>query len=148
MLKSEINLLKDKVQELKSSANLSSTSNILYPFNEMPDISIQYLRNYRDVEIQQAILEIVMPMYEQAKVEEQKSIPTILKVDKAVSPELKDSPHRTLIVLGVLFLFLFALIPFVFWGEKVVIRKEFTNPLQAKESNFFNRIIKIYRMKF
>ena len=144
----EINLLKDKVQELKSSANLSSTSNILYPFNEMPDISIQYLRNYRDVEIQQAILEIVMPMYEQAKVEEQKSIPTILKVDKAVSPELKDSPHRTLIVLGVLFLFLFALIPFVFWGEKVVIRKEFTNPLQAKESNFFNRIIKIYRMKF
>ena len=144
----EINMLKDKIQELKSSTTLSSTSNILYPFKQMPDISIQYLRNYRDVEIQEAILEIVMPMYEQAKVDEQKSIPTLLVIDNAVPPELKYSPKRSVIILGMLFLFSFLFIPIVFWGEKAVTREKFENPLQIKGANFFNRIVKIYRIKF
>ena len=143
----EINLLKAKVMQLKDSSDLSATSNILYPFKEMPDIAIQYLRNYREVKIQEEILEIVLPMYEQAKVEEQKSIPTIMVIDKAVPPELKDSPKRTAIVLGILFLFSFILVPFVFIAEKGVKREQFINPLQIKESNFFKKIIKIYRMK-
>ena len=144
----EIHLLKKKVQELKSSPNLGATSNIFYPFKEMPDISIQYLRAFREVEIQQAIQEIVMPMYEQAKVEEQKSIPTVLVIDKAVPPELKYSPKRSVIVIGAFFLFLFLLMPFVFWGEKVLNRDKLENPLQVKESNFFNKIVKFYRIKF
>ncbi len=144
----EINLLKSKVQELKNSSGLSSTSNILFPFNKMPDISIQYLRTFREVEIQQAILEIVMPMFEQAKVEEQKSIPTIMIIDKAVPPELKDSPKRSTIILGMLFLFSFLFIPIIFWGEKAVNREKLENPLQIRESSFFKRIVKIYRIKF
>ena len=147
-VKSEIKLLKDKVQEIKNSPNLSATSNILFPFKDMPNIAIQYLRTFREVEIQQSILEIVMPMYEQAKVEEQKSMPTILIMDKAIAPELKYSPKRSVIILGVLFLVLFFLIPFVFWGEKSVNREKFVNPLQEKEGNFFSRILKIYRIKF
>jgi len=144
----EVNLLKGKVQELKNSPNLSATSNILFPFKQMPNIAIQYLRTFREVEIQQAILEIVMPMYEQAKVEEQKSIPTIMVIDRAVPPELKDSPKRSVIILGMLFLFSFLFIPIVFWGEKAISREKLENPLQIKESNFFRRVIKIYRIKF
>jgi len=144
----EINMLKKKVQELKNSPNLGATSNILFPFKEMPNIAIQYLRTFREVEIQQSILEIVMPMYEQAKVEEQKSMPTIMLMDEAVAPELKYSPKRSVIILGVLFLVLFFLMPFIFWGEKAVRRDKYQNPLQEKEANFFSRILKIYRMKF
>ena len=114
----------------------------------MPNIAIQYLRTYREVEIQQSILEIVMPMFEQAKVEEQKSIPTIMLIDKAVAPELKYSPKRSVIILGLLFFFSFLFIPFVFWAEKSINRENFHNPLQLKETNFFKRIVKIYRMKF
>lgn len=146
-IKSEIKLLKDKVQEIKNSPNLSATSNVLFPFKEMPNIAIQYLRTYREVEIQQSILEIVMPMYEQAKVEEQKSMPTIMLMDEAVAPELKYSPKRSVIVLGVLFLVLFILIPFIFWGEQAIEREKYKNPLQEKEANFFSRILKIYKMK-
>ncbi len=146
-VKDEINLLKNKVQELKNSPNLGATSNVLFPFKDMPNIAIQYLRTYREVEIQQSILEIVMPMYEQAKVEEQKSMPTIMLMDEATIPELKHSPKRSVIILGVLFLVLFILVPFVFWGEKAATREKFENPLQEKEANFFKRILKIYRMK-
>jgi tyrosine-protein kinase Etk/Wzc len=146
-VQAEMNLLKKKVQELKNSPNLGASSNILFAFKDMPSIAIQYLRTYREVEIQQSILEIVMPMYEQAKVEEQKSIPTIMLIDKAVAPELKYSPKRSVIIIGMLFLFLFLFIPFVFLAEKSVTRKEYQNPLQLKEANFFNKIIKIYRIK-
>lgn len=144
----EINLLKKKVQELKNSQSLSSNSNILFPFKDMPNIAIQYLRTYREVEIQQSILEIVMPMYEQAKVEEQKSMPTVMLMDKAVPSEIKYSPKRSAIVIGVLFLSLFSLIPLIFWGEKVINKNKFENPLQEKEMAFFSKILKIYRLKF
>ncbi len=146
-VKKEIEMLKLKVQEIKNSPNLSSSSNILFSFKQMPDIALKYLRTYREVEIQQSILEIVMPMYEQAKVEEQKSIPTIMLIDKAVSPELKYSPKRSVIVMGIVFLFLFMLVPFVFLSETSIRREEFSNPLQNKMSILFKKIVKIYRMK-
>ncbi len=143
----EIELLKQKVQELKNSNELSSSSNILYPFKNMPDIAIEYLRAFREVTIQESILEIVMPMYEQAKVEEQKSIPTILTIDKAVPPQLKFRPKRAIIVLGIFFLFLFILLPIVFWGEKVLTREKQENPLQEKEFSLFSRVKRIYKLK-
>jgi len=143
----EMNLLKKKVQELKNSTNLSSTSNVLFPFKEMPNIAIQYLRNYREVEIQQSILEIIMPMYEQAKVEEQKSMPTVMVINRAVPPQLKDSPKRSAIIIGILFLFSFFFIPFVFVAEKAVNREGFQNPLQIKGANFSKKIVKIYKLK-
>ena len=144
----EIKLLKDKVEEMKSSPDLSSTSNVLYPFKEMPKIAIQYLRSYREVKIQEEILEIVLPMYEQAKVDEQKSMPTIMVIDKAVPPQIKYSPKRSVIVLGPFFLALFILILLVLWMEKAVTRKEHKNPLQVKETNFFAKIVKVYKIKF
>ena len=146
-IKAEINLLKQKVQELKSSKNLNATSNVFYSFKEMPDIAIKYLRVFREVEIQQAIQEIVMPMYEQAKVEEQKSIPTVMVIDQAVPPQLKYSPKKSVIILGALFLASFIFIPLVYWMEKSVTRKEYKNPLQIKESKFFSNIVRFYRIK-
>ena len=147
-IKSEIKLLKDKVQEIKNSPSLSATSNVLFPFKNMPNIAIQYLRTYREVEIQQSILEIVMPMYEQAKVEEQKSMPTIMLMDKAIAPELKHSPKRSVIILGVVLLFFLFLLPVTFWAENALNREVNRNPLQIKEANLFNRVVKVYRMKF
>ena len=144
----EINLLKQKVQELKNSPNLGASSNVLFSFKDMPNIALQYLRTYREVEIQQSILEIVMPMYEQAKVDEQKSIPTVMVIDTAVPPQLKYSPKKSVIILGALFLSTFLFIPLVFWMERAVTRKEHRNPLQTKEANFFLKISKIYRIKF
>jgi len=88
-----------------------------------------------------------MPMYEQAKVEEQNSIPTVILVDEAVPPELKYSPKRLPIILGIFFLFLFLFIPVIFLGEKIIVKEKFQNPLQQKAAKFFTRVLKIYRIK-
>lgn len=144
----EIELLKTKVQELKSSNNLSSKSNVLFSFKEMPDIAIKYMRIYREVQIQQSILEFVMPMYEQAKVEEQKSIPTVMIIDFAVPPQLKYSPKRSFIILGILFLTTFLLIPFIFICDTIINKTDYDNPLQLKFKKIVNWIHKFYRLKF
>jgi len=145
-IQSEVNLLKKKVEELKNSSNLSASSNILFPFKEMPNISIQYLRIFREVEIQQTILEVVLPLYEQAKVEEQKSMPTIMVLDKAVPPQLKDSPKRSFIILSVFFFTLFILIIAVFRGEKVLNTYIQNNPIDKIEYSFFRSISRLFKV--
>jgi tyrosine-protein kinase Etk/Wzc len=141
----EVTLLKKKVQEIKNSSDLGLKSNVLFAFKKMPDIAIQYLRTFREVEIQQSILEIVLPMYEQAKVEEQKSIPSVMVIDKAVPPQLKYSPKRAVIIIGSFLLVLFILIPFVFMSEKAIRRGNFDNPLEEQFALFVRSVKKFYK---
>jgi len=142
----EVEVLRKKVQELKNSSNLSSKSNVLFAFKQMPEIAIKYLRAYRDVKIQEAILDIVMPMYEQAKVEEQKSIPSVIVIDKAIPPQLKYKPKRMVIVVSSLFLVLFILIPLVFLCEKIATLEEIDNQLLSQLFALVQRIQKIYHI--
>ena len=146
-LKNEAELLRKKVDELKYSNNLSSASNIMFPFKEMPYLSLKYLRYYREIEIQQNILEVLLPLYEQAKVEEQKSIPTILVVDRAEPPQLKDSPKRSFIILLFFFLGLFLLIPLILIGDRVLKEEEKNNTIEKFQYNFFDRIKRIFHIK-
>lgn len=67
--------------------------------SQIPEAGIGTLRLYREVAIQQKILEFLIPIFEQAKVDEHKDIPVILVLDKAVPPEKKDRPKRMLITL-------------------------------------------------
>jgi uncharacterized protein involved in exopolysaccharide biosynthesis len=64
----------------------------------IPEAGISTLRLYREVMIQQKILEFVLPLLEQARVDEQKNVPVTLVLDRAVVPEKKDRPKRALIV--------------------------------------------------
>ncbi|MCX6149587.1 MAG: Wzz/FepE/Etk N-terminal domain-containing protein [Ignavibacteriales bacterium] len=146
-MQTQIDMLKTKVLELKNGDKLSSVSNVLFPFKGIPNITMQYLRHFREVEIQSKILEVILPLYEQAKVEEQKSVPTIIRLDKAVPPQLKDSPKKGFIIISISFLGLFFFALVVFKGESSITRKEFRNPLQEKETKIYLRLVKIYRLK-
>jgi len=63
-----------------------------------PEIGITSFRLYRDVLIPQKVLEFLIPMYEQARLEEQKDIPVVIVLDKAVPAEKKARPRRLIIV--------------------------------------------------
>lgn len=106
----EIKYFQEKFQEIKTEGKENS---IFIPYNELPSNAIEYYRYYREVEINNRILEFVLPLYEQAKVEEQKKIPVLQVIDYAKPAEEKSFPPRlilTLIVgLGV-FSILFAFI--------------------------------------
>lgn len=72
---------------------------VLVPFNKFPDLGIEYFRRYRDVEIQAKILQFLTPVFEQAKVEENRQTPAVVILDKAVPPERKAKPKVTIFAL-------------------------------------------------
>jgi uncharacterized protein involved in exopolysaccharide biosynthesis len=147
-MNAQLIFLKNKVEELKNSSKLSFPSNVLFPFSEVPDLIINYYRIFREIEIQSKILEFVLPMYEQAKVEEQKSIPTLIVVDPAVPPTLKFSPKKAFIILLFFFLGLFIHLPFIFRMEGIYNLKMINNPLDEKENKIYSRVVKFYRIRF
>jgi uncharacterized protein involved in exopolysaccharide biosynthesis len=147
-MKDQLDKLVSKVNELKNATKLSYNSNVLFPFSEVPDLTINYYRLFREIEIQSKILEFVLPMYEQAKVEEQKSIPTLIIVDPAVPPDLKHSPKKAFIILLLFFLGLFIHLPLIFRMERIHNRHMIYNPLDEKENKYYSGLVKIYRIKF
>ncbi len=140
-------IMKRRIQELKDKSQLSYPSNVLYPFSKLPDVAINYYRAFRDVEIQTKILEFVLPMYEQALVEEQKSVPNLLIVDKAVPPQLKHSPKKAFIILLFFFLGLFVHLPVIFWLSGFNKLEKSTNTIEQMGKNISTSLINFYKMK-
>ena len=75
----------------------------------------QAVKSYRDVKVQEAMLEVLIKQYEQARVDEAKEGPLLQQVDVAVAPERKSKPKRAIIILVAAFagLFLGVLVAFV-----------------------------------
>lgn len=143
----QVKFIEQKVNELNESKKIAEGSNILYSFKEMPQLAMDYYRFFREVELQSKILEFVLPLYEQALVEEQKSIPTVVVVDEAVPPQLKHAPKKAFIILLFGFFGLFILIPLVFWAERSVTLSDYKNELEEKQKRFFEKVAGFYRIR-
>lgn len=59
----------------------------------------QAVKSYRDVKVQEAMLEVLIRQYELARVDEAKEGPLLQQVDVATAPERKSKPKRAIIVL-------------------------------------------------
>ncbi len=147
-LQKQVVLIQNKIKGMKNGSKDLENSIIFFPFKKAPEIQKNYLRLYREIEIQSKIQEFLLPLYEQAVMEEHKNIPSIIVLDKAVPPEMKYSPKRSFIVIGVGLMFFFLIILFVFRGEEAINRTQFNNPLEEKEKRFYERIAKRYKLKF
>ena len=103
------------VREFKKSLeNLQSgkkNNPLLMSLNSLPDKAVKYLRYYRDVKIFTSMLEFIIPLYEQAKFDEQKEIPILQVIDDGVPPEKKSYPSRVLFsIIITISLILFSLL--------------------------------------
>jgi capsule polysaccharide export protein KpsE/RkpR len=82
-----------KLREMRSQSDPGSP---LLALKTLPKTAIEVLRRYREVEINNLILEYITPVHEQAKIEEKKDYPMIQVVDNAVQPAKKSYPPRIL----------------------------------------------------
>ncbi len=103
----ELRELQTKYDEFKYGSkfdknNPKQSQDFFLPFAEVPEIGLQYLRLFREVTMQEKILEFLLPEYEQAKIQEAKDTPSVQVLDKAVLPIRKASPKTmiTTIVAG------------------------------------------------
>jgi tyrosine-protein kinase Etk/Wzc len=111
-----------------------------------PELGLESFRLYRDVVIQQKIVEFLIPVYEQARIDEQKDIPVVLVLDRAVPAERKARPQRLLIVMSVSTISLFSLIAIVFAMHGIVRRKEPNNAMERNLRRQVSKVVSLYRM--
>ena len=88
-----------KLNKLKND----STNNLLLSLNTLPENALQYYRYYRNIEIYNTILEFVIPLYEQARFQEQKDIPVFQVIDYAMPPAKKSFPPRAIFTVLITF---------------------------------------------
>jgi capsule polysaccharide export protein KpsE/RkpR len=101
-----------KIAEEELSSKISSMKkgekgNVLLGINTLPEKAMKYVRYYRDVEIYNKMLEFIVPLYEKARFDEQKTAPVLQILDHAVPPLKRAYPQRTLMALGVSFAVVF-----------------------------------------
>lgn len=113
----------------------------------IPEAGLETFRLYRTVAAQQKILEVLLPLYEQAKINEQKDMPVLLVLDRAVPPERKVKPQRLLIMLSAGFLAFFLMIALAFLMEGLAQRTRTTTTLEERLRRFVMRISSLYRTR-
>ncbi len=93
----EIQEYRRKLDEMNSgSSGGTGDVKILVPFKQAPELAAEYVRFYRNLQIQNKILEFLTPIYEQAKIEERRNTPSVVVLDIAAVPERKAKPKIAL----------------------------------------------------
>jgi capsule polysaccharide export protein KpsE/RkpR len=146
ILKSELQKLESNLEKIRAGNYSDNQSLIFLPQNKLPEIYKKYFTIFGEIEIQTKLLEFILPMYEQAMMEEQKNIPTLIVVDEAVPSELKYFPKRSFIVISVLFLLLIIHLITVPRLEKVISMISTKNEVEKIEYKSYSFLKKLYRI--
>jgi tyrosine-protein kinase Etk/Wzc len=112
----------------------------------IPENGLTSIRLYRDVVTYQKILEFLIPMYEQAKINEQKDLPVLLILDKAIPAEYKVKPQRILIILSVSTIWLMFSIAITYLFQGVCRRGNEMEPNTRKLFTGIQRIARLYHI--
>jgi len=66
----------------------------------LPADSLEYIRQYREVNFHNSLYELLLKQSEAATLDEAKSAPMLQLVDRALPPDKKSGPHRLLLIAG------------------------------------------------
>lgn len=94
----ELNILRENLNKLYNNEN---PNDIILNYGDIPEISTNYVRILGEAEVMQELLKYLVPIYENARMEETKAIPGLVVVDAPTIAERKDRPKRSIIVIGV-----------------------------------------------
>jgi tyrosine-protein kinase Etk/Wzc len=92
----KIDAIKKQIMDLKNNPKDDQFS---FSLKGSPDILINYMRLTRNVEIQSKLIAYILPVYEQAKLEEKRETPSVIVLDQPNFPEVKAKPKRVTSIL-------------------------------------------------
>jgi uncharacterized protein involved in exopolysaccharide biosynthesis len=87
-----------KVELNKLEAKGSSGHDPLMPTGRMPAVGTEYMRKLRDLKFNETLYELLTKQYEAARLDEARDAVVIQVIDKAVPPDKRAKPKRTLMV--------------------------------------------------
>ena len=109
--------------------------------SNVPEQTIESLRIFRELLIQQKIFELLTPLLEEARLEELRDTPAVLILDQAVPAEERARPKRLLITLAMGVVCLIVSITYVISTDSLDRLKE-TNPDKYKKVEEIRSILK------
>ncbi len=142
--KFQLEQLKD---QLRSVYKGKSEDDFFISIKEIPELQIEYLRRFRELEIQNQTLKYIYPIVEQARIDEKKNIPTLLLINEAAIPQKKYLPKRMFIVLGFMFFAFWIAFGIILRGEKILTAESRRNFIEEKEFNFFKSLTKKFKIR-
>jgi tyrosine-protein kinase Etk/Wzc len=105
LLETQLDALRAEERKLESS---QPTGSSLRSANQLPEVSLEYIRAYREVKYRESLFEALLKQYESARIDEGKSPAVFEVIDRASVPEVAHKPKRAIIltssvVLGFIF---------------------------------------------
>jgi uncharacterized protein involved in exopolysaccharide biosynthesis len=76
----------------------SRTDNLYPPLRQLPRLAVPYANLYRQVQVQEAVYELLTQQFELARIQEAKDVPVVSVIDPPGIPEKKSFPRRLLLV--------------------------------------------------
>ncbi|UCD16583.1 MAG: hypothetical protein JSV44_08970 [Candidatus Zixiibacteriota bacterium] len=133
----EVISLKRRIKEIKSQiSNLEfggrDSSYLNLPVSEVPALQIQYADLTARVRVSETLFRMLSEQYEQAKIQEKMTTPTIYILDRAYPPEKPFRPNKSLIALAT---FAISLISALF----LALFFHYLESLKRKSPDDFNR---------
>lgn len=110
IVKRELSVLQAQLNELERGDYKEGTLEL--PTGKLPEATLKYLRAVRELKYHETLFEVLSRQYEAARLDEAKSGAPIQIVDRAITPERKSWPPRTLLVLAAVTA---AFLIFAFW---------------------------------
>lgn len=100
----DLQRVEDELKGLKAElgkleAKGGSGHDPIIPTGRMPELGTEYVRKLRELKFHETLYELLTKQYEAAKLDEAKEATVIQIIDKAIPPEKKAKPKRTLMVL-------------------------------------------------
>ncbi len=91
--------LRGQLAQLERSTGALGNGNLEIPTRRLPEVELDYIRRARDLKYHEALYDFLSKQLEAARIDEAQEAVVVQVVDKAVVPERKSGPRRTLIVL-------------------------------------------------
>jgi uncharacterized protein involved in exopolysaccharide biosynthesis len=112
----------------------------LLPTGKLPEAGLEYVRSLREMKYAETLFELMAKQYELARIDEAKDASLIQVLDKAVPPDRKSKPKRSLIVIltALAVGFMALLLAFV----REALEKSRNDPVQAGRLAELRRLLK------
>lgn len=124
---------RDEFNRIKSG---KLDNSLFLSLSSLPKQAKDYVRLFREVEVYNAMVEFIIPLYEQTKFEEVKSIPVLQIIDRPSLPEKKSFPPRTLFTLIITFIIIFTTSQIIFFRD--YLNKTENEKLKLIRAELFN----------
>ena len=128
-----------RAQLAKLEAN-SAGSDIKVPTGKLPETGLEFLRKTREFKYQETLFELLSKQFEIAKIDEAKDASLIQVVDKALVPEQKSKPKRSLIVILATMMAFFIGVLLAFFKEASA--RASLDPASAERMNLLRRYLR------